>query len=60
MSLDTKTNISVLEAELARLRAQIADYALAETDFGRGSAPPIPPPPPPPALQVCVCVLSGV
>ena len=42
--------VSALEVELARLRSQIADYALAETDSERDNDPPNPPPPP--AIQV--------
>jgi hypothetical protein len=42
---DALHKISALEGELARLKAQIAVYALSE------SVPP-PPPPPPPMAQV--------
>ena len=56
--------ISALESELAKLKAQIAVYALAETkDLPVPAAPP-PPPPPPPALstasnaQVCQLLLN--
>ncbi len=41
--------ISALEGELAKLKAQIAVYALAETRDLPIPAPP--PPPPPPALS---------
>ena len=55
--------ISALESELAKLKAQIAVYALAETkDLPVPAAPPPPPPPPPPALSTAsnaqVCHLS--
>ena len=50
--LDTLHKISALEGELARLKAQIAIYALSESQGLSVPAAPPPPPPPPPTSQV--------
>ena len=50
---DALHKISALEGELARLKAQIAVYALSESQ-SIASVPPPPPPPPPMMAQVCL------
>ena len=49
---DALHKISALEGELARLKAQIAIYALAESQGLSVPAAPPPPPPPLPTSQV--------
>ena len=51
-SLVALHKISALEGELARLKAQIAVYALSDTQDLTVPAAPPPPPPPPPTSQV--------
>lgn len=46
----TSKRISSLEAELARLKSQIANYALNEMQTSEAPPPAPPPPPPPPPL----------
>lgn len=57
-ALDALQKISALEGELAKLKAQIAVYALSESqEVSEPGAPPPPPPPPPapPTSQVHMC-----
>ena len=54
-TLEARDRISALESELARLKAQIAVYALSEEDSDAPvppPPPPVPPPPIPPSQQV--------
>ena len=52
---DALHKITALEGELARLKAQIAVFALSETEGLSVPAAPPPPPPLPPMSQVLVC-----
>ena len=49
--VETLQKISALETELANLKAQIAVYALSESQEQQVPLPPPPPPPPPPTAM---------